>query len=172
SPSLVYAEVRVRRPGALVDDDTFVALQFPGGVIAHLWMNNVVRILGPRLAVSGLRGSFVKYDLDPQEGALRRGIRPGDPSWGSEPPDRWGRLSTEVNGLHFDAPIENLPGAYERYYALVRDALLAGTPLPVDPADAATVLHVIEAAQRSARTGTAVPFDPSSVDNIVSGGRR
>jgi predicted dehydrogenase len=158
APSRVYAEVQIRRPGAQVDDDTFVALQFPHGVDAHFWVNVVVRVLGPRIHISGLRGSYVKYGLDPQEPALRAGMRPADAGWGLEPPEAWGRLSTDVEGVHVDGPVETLPGTYEQFYLLLRDALTRGTPLPVDPQEAVTTLRVIEAARRSARDGVTVPL--------------
>ena len=155
-PTHVYAEVERRRPGALVDDDSFVALHFAGGERAHLWMSSVARIQGPRVRISGLFGTYEKWGLDPQEPDLAAGMRPGDPQWGREPRDRWGRLSTEVNGLHFDTPLETLPGAYEQFYILLRDALVAGGPLPVAPAEVVATLRVIEAAKRSAETGTVV----------------
>src|SRR5579859_2330003 len=143
-PTQVYAEVEKRRPGALVDDDSFVALHFASGVHAHLWMSAVTRIPGPRMRISGLRGTYEKWGLDPQEDALRTGMRPGDPEWGLEPRERWGRLSTDIGGIHIDGPVEMLPGAYERYYALLRDALISGGPPPVDPADVVATLRIIE----------------------------
>lgn len=155
-PVRVYAEVDRSRPGALVDDDSFVALQFASGVHADLWMSAVARILGPRMRVLGLRGSYEKWGLDPQEDALRTGMRPGDPDWGREARERWGHLSTDIVGLHFDGPVETLPGSYERYYALLRDALVSGGEPPVDPASVVEPLRVIQAAQQSARTGTVV----------------
>jgi predicted dehydrogenase len=42
-----------------------------------------------------------------------------------------------------------LPGAYERFYELLRDALITGGPPPVNPADSVATLRVIEAAQQS-----------------------
>ncbi|HEX6510463.1 MAG TPA: Gfo/Idh/MocA family oxidoreductase, partial [Chloroflexota bacterium] len=161
SPTSVYAEVGVYRPGAEVDDDTFVALEFPSGVHAHLWMSTVVRILGPRFHVSGLRGSYSKYQLDPQEPALKAGMRPGDTNWGMEPPETWGTLSTEVQGLHMDGPVETLPGAYEQFYAQLRDALRGDAPLPVDPSESVATMEVVEAARRSARERQIVSLAPS-----------
>jgi scyllo-inositol 2-dehydrogenase (NADP+) len=158
-PTQVYAEVEKKRPGALVDDDTFVALRFANGVYAHLWMSAVTRIAGPRIRISGLLGTYEKWGLDPQEEALRTGIRPGDPDWGLEPHEKWGRLSTDIGGIHIDGPVEMLPGAYEQYYALLREALVTGGPPPVDPKDAVMVLRIIEAAQQSARSGTVVGFE-------------
>lgn len=155
-PHAVYAEVACRRPGVQVDDDTFVSLAFDNGIHAHLWMNVVVRLLGPRFQVSGLRGSYRVDGLDPQESALRAGSRPGDPGWGTVSPDTWGTLSTDIDGLHIDGPVETLPGRYETFYAQVRDALVRGTPLPVQPRESLLVLQVIEAAFQSARAGTVV----------------
>ena len=155
-PTRVYAERDQRRPGAQVDDDTFVALQFPSGVRAHLWMSAVARIPGPRILIRGLRGSYEKWGLDPQEDALRSGLRPGNTGWGLEPRENWGRLSIDIDGLHIDGPIETLPGSYERFYELLRDALLSGGPPPVDPADAVATLKIIETAQLSAGSGTVI----------------
>jgi scyllo-inositol 2-dehydrogenase (NADP+) len=150
-PLRVYAEADMRRPGAQVDDDTFVAIEFAGGTRAHLWMGVLTRIPGPRLRITGLRGMYEKWGMDPQEEALNAGKRPGDAGWGRESRENWGRLSTEVDKLHFDGHVETLPGAYQNFYALLRDALVAGGKPPVDPADAVAVLRVIEAARESAR---------------------
>jgi predicted dehydrogenase len=158
-PTQVYAEVEKRRPGALVDDDTFVALRFANGVYAHLWMSAVTRIPGPRMRISGLLGTYEKWGLDPQEEAIGTGMRPGDPDWGLEPREKWGRLSTDIGGIHIDGPVEMLPGAYEQYYALLREALVTGGPPPVDPRDAVAVLRIIEAAQQSASSGTVMQFE-------------
>jgi predicted dehydrogenase len=155
-PSRVYAEVDMRRPGAQVDDDTFVALEFANGTRAHLWMGVLTRIPGPRLRITGLHGMYEKWGLDPQEDALSAGKRPGDAGWGQEPREYWGRLSTDVGKVHFDGPVETLPGAYETFYALLRDALISDGKPPVDPADAVATLRVIEAARESAQKHTVI----------------
>ena len=51
----------------------------------------------------------------------------------------------------FSANLETLPGAYETFYALLRDALVSSSKPPVDPADAVATLRVIEAARESAQ---------------------
>lgn len=150
-PMNVYTEMAQRRPNARADDDTFVALQFGNGVNVPLWMSLVARIPGPRIRISGLRGAYEKWGLDPQEDALRAGMRPGEANWATESRERWGRLSTDVDGVHIDGSVETLPGSYETYYALLRDALINGGPPPVDPTEVVQVLRVIEAAQQSAR---------------------
>src|ERR1700694_1120202 len=165
-PLRVYAEVELRRPGTQVDDDTFVALEFANGTHAHLWMDVLTRIPGPRLRITGLRGMYEKWGLDPQEDALSAGKRPGDAGWGLEPHERWGRLSTDVGKLHIDGPVETLPGAYETFYALLRDALASGGKPPVDPADAIATLRVIEAARESAHKHTVIELD-HTIEMIV-----
>ncbi|MGH2507498.1 MAG: Gfo/Idh/MocA family oxidoreductase [Ktedonobacteraceae bacterium] len=155
-PTRVYAEVERRRAGVQVDDDTFVGLQFANGVHAHLWMSSVTRIPGPRMRICGLRGTYEKWGMDPQEEALRNGIRPDHPDWGREPREKWGHLSTDISGIHIDGPIEMLPGAYEQFYTFLRIALVMGGPPPVDVLEVVDVLRVIEAAQESAMRGVIV----------------
>ena len=75
-PLTVYAEVDRRRPGAEVDDDTFVALEHGDGVRSHLWMSVLAAIRGPRMQVLGLRAAYEKYGLDGQEEALGEGSSP------------------------------------------------------------------------------------------------
>ena len=155
-PVSVYAEMLTRRPGAMVDDDTFVALRFAHDAVAHLWMSATVRRPGPRFRLVGLRGMYVKDDLDPQEEALRTGARPGMEGWGMEPPERRGKLWTQVGEVALASRVESAPGRYEAFYAAMRDAIRDGAPAPVNPRDALTALRVIEAARESARTGQAI----------------
>lgn len=157
-PVSVYAESAMRRTGAEVDDDSFVALRFAGGQVAHLWMSVIPRASGPRFRVVGMRGVYEKHGLDPQEDALSRGMRPGNPGWGTEPRERWGHLNTSAGDLTVDGMVETLPGSYETFYALLRDALISGGPPPVDPADSLAVLRLIEAARESAHTGQVIPL--------------
>ncbi|MFJ4617870.1 Gfo/Idh/MocA family oxidoreductase [Streptomyces sp. NPDC088812] len=152
----VFAESDVRRPGAEADDDTFIALTHAGGVRSHLYVSATAALLGPRFRVLGSKAGYVKHGLDPQEAALREGLRPG-PGWGTEPEGRWGRLgagdSPRTGG---GRPVPTLPGDYPAYYAAVAEALTDGGPNPVTALEAAAALDVLEAARRSARDGVAV----------------
>lgn len=156
-PRSVYAELNVRRPGALVDDDSFVSLDFSTGAQAHLWMSVVMRESGPRFVVGGLRGTYTKWGLDLQEPFLRDGGRPGDPRWGIEPPETWGRVSTQTGDIHIDGTAETLPGQYEAFYSQQATALRDGAPVPVNPRDSLRVLEIIEAAKKSAAERQVVP---------------
>ncbi|MFH0518852.1 Gfo/Idh/MocA family oxidoreductase [Streptomyces sp. M41] len=160
----VYAEAVVRRAGAETDDDTFLALTHANGVRSHLYVSATTAQLGPRFRVLGSKAGYVKYGLDPQEAALREGLRP-DPArrstgdWGTEPESMWGRVGAGESPLTGGGRAEpTLPGDYPAYYAAVAKALLDGGPNPVTALEAAAALDVLEAARRSARDGVAVPL--------------
>ncbi|MFL5981926.1 MAG: Gfo/Idh/MocA family oxidoreductase [Gaiellaceae bacterium] len=126
-PASVYAEVRTRRNGAKVDDDSFLALTHAGGEISHLWMSAIAPLHGPRFRVSGMTAGFACDGLDPQEDQLRDGMRPGDPGFG------------EAEGLE--------RGNYVAFYEGVRDWARGDAAAPVDPWDGVRVLEVLEQAR-------------------------
>ncbi|MDV5145990.1 Gfo/Idh/MocA family oxidoreductase [Streptomyces sp. SBC-4] len=154
----VYAESDVRRPGAAADDDTFLAVTHANGVRSHLYVSATTAQLGPRFRVLGQRAGFVKYGLDPQEAALREGLRPVPGTvWGVEPEELWGRLGSGESPLTGGGtPVPSLPGAYPAYYAAVAAALRGTGENPVTAHEAAAALDVLEAAKRSAREGITV----------------
>jgi predicted dehydrogenase len=150
-PVRVYAEMNMRRPGAKVDDDTFLALEHPGGERSHLWMSSVAPLNGPRFAVSGTRAGFSTTGLDPQEPQLADGMRPGDDGYG-----------VGNDGLLSDGesvPLER--GAYERFYEAVLAWLSGEGPAPVDPRDSVAVLRVLDAARESATSNSVIELEDS-----------
>ncbi|MFD8082068.1 Gfo/Idh/MocA family oxidoreductase [Kitasatospora sp. NPDC059722] len=150
----VYAEIDVRRDGAVVDDDAFLALTHASGTRSHLWTSALTPLLGPRLRVLGDAAGYVKSGMDPQEADLRSGLRPdGDRPWGADQPAHYGTLGTDEAPI----PLPTDPGDYPAFYAGIVAALAdPGTPAPVDPHDAVATLTVLEAARTSAATGTTV----------------
>ncbi|MFI1108358.1 Gfo/Idh/MocA family oxidoreductase [Streptomyces physcomitrii] len=154
----VYAESVVRRSGAEADDDTFFALTHRSGVRSHLWASSTAAQLGPRFRVLGSGGGYVKYGLDPQEAALREGLRPdSETAWGVEPESLWGRLGSGESPLTGGGkPVPTRHGDYPAYYAAVAAAVRGEGPNPVTARQAAAALDVLEAARRSAREGVTV----------------
>ncbi|PSK72340.1 oxidoreductase [Streptomyces sp. CS149] len=154
----VYAESDVRRPGAAADDDTFIAITHENGVRSHLYVSATTAQLGPRFRVLGSAAGYVKYGLDPQEAALREGLRPvaGEP-WGEEVEQMWGRIGSGESPLtDGGTPVRTLPGDYPAYYAAVAAAIRGTGDNPVTALQAAAALDVLEAARRSAREGVTV----------------
>ncbi|MFI8435869.1 Gfo/Idh/MocA family oxidoreductase [Streptomyces sp. NPDC079020] len=166
----VYAESDVRRPGAAADDDTFLAITHANGVRSHLYVSATAAQLGPRFRVLGSTAGYVKYGLDPQEAALRAGLRPvaGEP-WGEEPEELWGRLGSGESPLTGGGdPVRTLPGDYPAYYAAVAAAVRGTGPNPVTALQAAAALDVLEAARRSAREGVSVTLLPHHDENAFT----
>jgi predicted dehydrogenase len=154
----VYAELDRSMSGAEVDDDSFVALTHVSGVRSHLFMSTAAAQSGPRFRVLGTTAAFVKWGLDGQEDELRAGATPDRAAWGEEPAERWGRLG--AGGI--DRAVPTIRGAYQEFYRGLVMALRGEGPLPVDPADAARVLDLIEAAHVSSAQRRVVAVQPST----------
>ena len=142
----LYAEVNRRRPDTAADDDVFLALQHRSGVTSHLWMNAVAPQFGPRFRVLGSTAGYTSWGLDVQEPSLIAGAQPTDPGFGETPEARWGVVGADGD----TAPLRTERGDYGAFYRQLAVALRDGGPLPVDPADAVTVLEVIEHAHAAA----------------------
>jgi predicted dehydrogenase len=102
----------------------------------------------------GTGGGYEKAELDIQEEQLRAGVRPDDPGWGLEPPERWGRLVTQDG----ERAVETERGDWPSFYALLVEAMRSGLPPPVSPAGAVAVMEVLDAARTSSSSGRVVPL--------------
>ena len=156
-PGSVYAEIGVQRTNGKVDDFYNIILEYEG-VKVNLKSSYLVREEGPRYYVHGTEGSFLKWGLDPQEADLKAGKYPNELDWGIEPRKLWGKLNTEVNGLHFTGRIETIPGNYQSYYDNIYQAIREGGELIVKPEQSLDVIRIIEAAISSNDSGNAVKF--------------
>jgi predicted dehydrogenase len=153
-PKSIWADVRIDREGAVVDDAFEVTLKFDG-MTARLLATNVAATPGPRFVVHGTKGSFVKWGLDPQEDALRAGAKFSDPGFGEEPESKWGTLY--VPGQP-DRRVKTAPGDYRGIYANVRDAILGKAKLEVTPQQAWRTTRLIELARQSSAEGRRIHF--------------
>jgi predicted dehydrogenase len=154
-PVRLYAEIDARRPGAQVEDDVFIALEHAGGERSHLWMSAVASLAWQRFRVSGMRAGFSTGGLDPQEAQLSEGMRPGDEGYGVG----GGLSGTLTDGTRRLCGVD--AGAYERFYAGVVAWLRDGAPPPVDPRDSVAVLHLLDAARRSAASHSVIELEDS-----------
>ncbi|QBE65897.1 oxidoreductase [Pseudoduganella lutea] len=144
-PQSVTAHLSIQRDGAQVEDAFELVLDH-GATKSVLHAGALVRAPGPRYQVHGTQGSFVKYGIDPQEDALKAGMRPGDAGWGRDAPDAWATV-TAVDGSQ--RTVETVAGAYESFYQGMYEAIAEGKEVPVKPQEAVDVIRVIELALRS-----------------------
>ena len=156
-PEAVSADVRIEREGGVTDDAFEVVLRYPK-MRALLRAGVLVSTQTPRFVVQGTGGGYLKYGLDPQEDALKRGERPSGGSWGYEAPERWGMLFTAQGDSFVTEKLPTLPGDYRKYYENVRDAILGTAQLAVTPQQALQVMRALELATESSHSGRIVPW--------------
>lgn len=147
-PDALTASLATQRPGGSTDDWAHAILYYgERRVILHASALAAARL--PRFIVNGTRGSWIKFGLDVQEQQLLAGMRPGDAGWGQ---DEEPALVYDGSG-HAPSTRPVPSGDYRDLYAQVRDAIVAGGPNPVPPAQAVAVMAVLETAARSSEAG-------------------
>ncbi len=154
-PRYLDGRMGIQRPGGRVDDFFDIRMEYEG-MFVILKSSYLVREQGPRFILHGTEGSFIKSGIDPQEQDLKDKKIPGNPGWGAEPAESWGKLHTTLEGKPFRGPFETVPGNYMSFYENVYQALRHGQSLAVKPEEGRNVIRLIEACQESNRTRCAV----------------
>jgi predicted dehydrogenase len=148
-PLAIQADLATLRPGGRADDSFHARLRYADGLRVDLHASMLGALPRPRLALQGMRGSYLKQGLDPQEASLKAGLLPGADAadWGvdAEP----GLLAVERDGAMRETALTTENGAYPAYYRQVADAILGRAPNPVPPIDAITVMRLLEAGRLS-----------------------
>ncbi|WP_029192728.1 oxidoreductase [Paenibacillus harenae] len=160
TPLQINADIRAIRDGAKSDDAFDVTLTYGNGLRLALRSMLLARQPGPRYTLHGTSGTFVKYGEDPQEGALKAGLSPGNPGWGAEPEESWATLEAELDGLRFSGRIQTIPGSYQSYYCNVAGAINGTAELAVKPEEARMAVRLIELGLQSAREQRTVEVTP------------
>jgi scyllo-inositol 2-dehydrogenase (NADP+) len=157
TPEAVGADVRIERDGTSVDDAFDVVLHY-SRMRALLRAGVLVSTPTPRFVIHATQGGYLKYGLDPQEDALKRGETPTGEFWGFEAPDRWGTLFNRQGDSFLSESLATSPGDYRQYYQNVRDAMLGDAPLAVTPEQALQVMRALQLAFESSRTRCVIPW--------------
>jgi scyllo-inositol 2-dehydrogenase (NADP+) len=159
-PQTIAASVRHDRDTTAIDDAFDITLTYAiaGHTLRYSCHASMIAAdAAPRFRVHGTRGSFVKFGLDPQEQALKDGIRPphlGSPTpWLPEPASDWGTLTVAPDPndpAHLSrTQLPTVNGDYRLFYASVRDAIHGYTPLVIPAEDAFRTLKLLELALQS-----------------------
>ena len=143
-PEGVYADIMAQREEGKTDDYFHLILHY-GKKRVILHGGSLVKKHGPRYQIHGIKGSFLKWGIDPQEEALITGKVPGDAGWGEEAREQFGVLTNEEG----DHVVKTLPGSYQTYYKEVYQALKENSAPPVTAEEALNVIKVIELALKS-----------------------
>lgn len=169
----VIAELDARRPGTQVRDDGFLALLHDSGARSHLHLGAMTSWPVPTFVVQGTEAALVSTGQDGQFAAVFHGVGPLDPRWGS-----FDTFETRRHAGGPPGPVP-LPGPVtpvapvdtdaREFYRILAGALDGDGPLPVDPAESLHVLQVLEAAARSAASGSAPIPVPSPLLHEADG---
>ena len=93
-----------------------------------------------RFRLKGIRGSYIKVGLDPQEPQLKNDMTPNDPGYGLKDPQDYGRFYSESS----TELMETEQGCYQKYYAGIKDAIKSGADNLVNPEDVVEVLKILQ----------------------------
>jgi predicted dehydrogenase len=156
-PQYITAFIKHQREFAVVDDYFDVRLDFEDGLSVILKSGMLVREMGPRYAIHGTIGSYIKFGDDPQEELLKQGILPIDADWGKEQDSNFGMLHTGFRGKLIRAPYPTLAGNFGEYYTDLYDTLIDGKPLKVKPEHGFNTIRLIELAMESNRQKRTLP---------------
>jgi predicted dehydrogenase len=160
-PESVQADLRVQRRGGSAID-WFHAILGYGPMRVILASSMLARDAPARFLVRGTKGSLTKRRGDVQEDQLLGGMKPGSPGWGLDPDPLVFAGGDEGAPMELAAPA----GDYLAYYASIRDAIRGEGELPVTPAEAITVMAVIDAGMRSSAEGRVIPLDRLALTEI------
>ncbi len=152
-PKTITAFVKSQRSFSEVDDYFELRLDFDNNCVAILKSGMLVREMGPRYAIHGTEGSYLKYGDDPQEGLLKQGHMPVGESWGLEETSTHGLLHTQLNGVPVRQFIPTLPGNFGTYYTNLYEAMIHHTKPRELPAHGYNTIKLIELAFESSKSG-------------------
>lgn len=162
-PVAISADLVTTRDSAQATDMFHARLRWASGLRADLHGSALSALPGPRFALHGTRGSWVKSGLDRQEDALKAGQRPDaahPQAWGHDP--AVGRLAVLApdappNAAPMEQDWPTAPGRYSVFYAGIRDALWGLTPNPVPATQALDVMRLLDLGAQSAAQRRELP---------------
>ena len=155
APIGITASVRKDREKTDTEDAFDITLEYPR-LLAHCRSSMLACDAAPRFLLHGVKGSFKKFGLDPQEAALVGGAkvpRMGEGEWLAEPEAEWGTLTVAPvlaePGRLVRTKVKTELGDYRGYYANVRDAIHGVAKLVVTPEDGYRTVKLLEMARES-----------------------
>jgi scyllo-inositol 2-dehydrogenase (NADP+) len=161
-PRAITAAAFCQRKTSQVDDSFDVCMEYPS-LRAMLRARIIAYAPGPHFLIHGMKGSFVKYGMDPQEARLRAGEYPQGTDWGAD----WGEEAEELWGTlslvgEPGVKLKTERGDYRGFYANVRDAIENKSPLEVTPEQAVRTMRAVILAHKSSRERRTVAWDEAA----------
>jgi predicted dehydrogenase len=153
SPSSLFAISNKIEEKFEVEDYFYIIFEYNSFKL-FLSAGNKYIIQRPRFAIFGNRGSFIKSNLDPQEKALKNGIRPSKEPWITEDNCYWGILGTVENGVIKNEKVKTISGNYMNFYDNLYSHIFDNTLIEVKFSDMLLNIYLIEKIYKSIHNGT------------------
>jgi scyllo-inositol 2-dehydrogenase (NADP+) len=158
-PTEVFGDLRIQRQHGVIIDNFEIILNYPNLKVT-LKAGMLVNKVNAHFTLLGNKGSFIKYGMDVQEESLKKGLTPRDlECWGKEPESIYGKINTEINGLHITGNIESEVGDYREFYSNVYKSILSEDTIKVTALQARNTIKIIELAEKSNLQKSWVKFD-------------
>ena len=122
------------------EDQVEALIRFESGAVANVQLSNIARVGKPRWRILGTKGGII------------------DPSPAG--PGKF-KVVTEVEGIPVEMEVRYKSTDYSPYYRNIVNHLLYGEELKVKPEEARRVVAIMEAAEKSSKSGKteAVPYE-------------
>ncbi|WP_437918324.1 Gfo/Idh/MocA family oxidoreductase [Sphingobacterium sp. LRF_L2] len=133
------------RENSLVPDFFTYQLQFNNDITANVTSSLLTANPSPAFIIHGSKGSFVKTRSDIQETQLLNHIQPLDPSYGKDPKEQAGILTTfdsEENPIQ--EIIESANTTYLQLFDAVHSQIRQNIPYPIRPEEILWQLELLE----------------------------
>ena len=117
------------------EDHVQAILRFDDGAHADLSFSQISTLPMPRWRIQGTQGGIL------DDGSVKDGMK----------------LFRLIDGLQMSGELRNKAGTWDQYYKNIHAHLTEGVPLDVTPEQARRVIAVIEAAEKSSKSGQAEP---------------
>jgi scyllo-inositol 2-dehydrogenase (NADP+) len=140
----VYCRTHYDFPDCEVESEGLIVVTFEGGRTGVVDVSSLAAVKKPRFYVRGMKGTFVKTGLDPQEKAMME----GDIDAAREPEEHYGTLKTADS----ERPVPTQAGRWRAFFENLGEALAGRAEPVVTLAQARRVIAVLDAAKRSALT--------------------
>ncbi len=137
----VYLRKQYDFPEADVESEALCVLTFEGGRTGIIDTSSVMAVEKPRFYLRGLKGTFQKYGVDPQEKAMIA----GDIDAAQEDEYFHGLIGDGQN----EKRVPTIQGRWRSFYENVAAALAGTEPLAVTPESVRQRLVIFEAALKS-----------------------
>jgi scyllo-inositol 2-dehydrogenase (NADP+) len=147
----VYAKLHHDWPQTDTESQALVVINFADGCTGICDTSSMAAISKPRMHVFGDGGTFVKFGVDPQEQAMIK----GDIDSAVEAPANYPR----VHDGKGETVLTPIPGRWRNYYENIADVLTGKAEPAIRMSEVHRAISVIEAAFKSAETGTAIKVD-------------